>query len=88
MALGSYKLIGTLSRALIARRNGNSKVNGKINGLTAHDDSATAHPYIQDRMAKMDGKLDDIKGNSDKILGRLDAMGSRPCQVGKERDGN
>ncbi len=88
MALGSYKLIGTLSRALIARRNGNSNPNGRVSKLDAHDDSSSAHPYIQSRMAKMDGKLDHIKGTTDQVLGRLDAMGNRPCQVGSKQDGN
>lgn len=87
MALGSYKLIGTLSRALIARRNGNGKSNGRVNGLQAHDESALAHKDIRADIEKIDDKLDNIGETSNKILGCLDSMNRRPCQVDCERDG-
>ncbi len=80
MVMGSYKLIGTLSRALIARRNG--KANGSGNGLKAHNDSARAHPDIRQDISKMDEKLDSIGDTGNRILANLKV---RPCLKDCER---
>lgn len=69
----------------IKRRNGKSNGMSELNG---HKIDYEAHPDMRDDIKTIDGKLDKIKGTGDKILGRLDAMGSRPCQVGREDDGS